>query len=92
METSETGLLYPAIFMSVAVVLAIFVRARYGLVGKKLFERIGPWWPTVIKIGSVATLLLWLIIWISVSPERRAELNKHYQDNAPWVIRDKADP
>jgi hypothetical protein len=92
METSETGLLYPAIFMSVAVVLAIFVRARYGPVGRKLIERIGPWWPKVIKIGSVVTLLLWLIIWISVSPERRAELNKHYQDNAPWVIRDKADP
>jgi hypothetical protein len=92
MEPPLSDLLIPAIALSLAIVLAIFVRARYGPVGRKLIERLGPWWPRIIKYGSLATLVLWLIIWITVSPERRAELNKHYEDNAPWVLRDKADP
>lgn len=87
-----SDLFIPVIALSLAVMLAILVRARYGLVGKKLIERLGPWWPRIIRYGSLLTLMLWLIIWITTSPERRAELNKHYEDNAPWVLRDKADP
>ncbi|MBE9552613.1 MAG: hypothetical protein IMF05_04020 [Proteobacteria bacterium] len=92
METSESGLNFLVVTLVSVVVLAIIVRRRYGLVGKRFIERLGPWWPRIIKIGSIATMVLWLIIWITVSPERRAELNKHYQDNAPWVVRDKSDP
>lgn len=92
MEPPVSKLLIPVIAVSLAVVLAIFVRARYGLVGKQLFDRLGPWWPRIIKYGSLATLILWLVIWITVSPERRAELKKHYEDTAPWIVRDKADP
>ncbi len=91
METSESGLSFVVVLLVSAVVLAIIIRRRYGLVGKKLIERMGPWWPRIIKIGSIATMVLWLIIWITVSPERRAELNKHYQDNAPWILRDGSD-
>lgn len=91
METSESGLNFLVVALVSVVVLAIIVRRRYGLVGKKLIERMGPWWPLIIKVGSIVTMVLWLIIWITVSPERRAELNKHYQDNAPWILRDGSD-
>jgi hypothetical protein len=91
METPESGLNFLVVALVSVVVLAIIVRRRYGLLGKKLIEQMGPWWPLIIKVGSVATMVLWLIIWITVSPERRAELNKHYEDNAPWVVRDKSD-
>lgn len=91
METSESGLNFLVVALVSVVVLAIIVRRRYGLVGKKLIERMGPWWPLIIKVGSIVTMVLWLIIWITVSPERRAELNKHYEDNAPWILRDGSD-
>jgi hypothetical protein len=91
METSESGLNFLVVVLVSVVVLAIIVRRRYGLVGKKLIERMGPWWPWIIKVGSIVTMVLWLIIWITVSPERRAELNKHYEDNAPWILRDGSD-
>lgn len=91
METSESGLSFVVVLLVSAVVLAIIIRRRYGPVGKQLIERMGPWWPLIIKVGSIATMVLWLIIWITVSPERRAELNKHYQDNAPWILRDGSD-
>jgi hypothetical protein len=92
MEAPETDLIFPVVVLLSAVVLAIIIRVRYGPVGKKLIERLGPWWPRIIKVGSVLTLILWLIIWVTVSPERRAELREHYDDNAPWVVRDKSDP
>lgn len=91
METSESGLSFVVVLLVSAIVLAIIIRRRYGPVGKQLIERMGPWWPLIIKVGSIATMVLWLIIWITVSPERRAELNKHYQDNAPWILRDGSD-
>lgn len=91
METSESGLSFVVVLLVSAIVLAIVIRRRYGPVGKQLIERMGPWWPLIIKVGSIATMVLWLIIWITVSPERRAELNKHYQDNAPWILRDGSD-
>ena len=92
METSDSGLSFVVVLLVSAIVVAMIIRRRYGPVGKQLIERMGPWWPWIIKVGSIATMVLWLIVWITVSPERRAELNKHYQDNAPWVVRDKSDP
>ena len=92
METPEYDLKFLAAVLVSAVIMAIFIRRRYGPVGKKLIEWMGPYWPLIIKIGSIATLVLWLVIWLSVSPERRAELRQHYDDNAPWVVRDKSDP
>lgn len=92
METLESGQNFLVIALLSAVFLAIIIRRRYGPVGKKLIERMGPSWPLIIKIGSVATLVLWLIVWVSVSPERRAVLRQHYDDNAPWVVRDESDP
>ena len=92
METPEPDLTFLVVALLSAVVLAIFIRRRYGPVGKQLFEWMGPWWPLIIKVGSVATLVLWIVVWISVSPERRAELRKHYDDNAPWVVRESVDP
>lgn len=91
MEAPETDPKVLVVVLLAAVFLAIIVRRRYGPVGKQLIERMGPWWPLIIKVGSIATLVLWLVIWVSVSPERRAELNKHYEDNAPWILRDGSD-
>ena len=92
METPEPGLNVLVVVLLSAVFLAIFIRRRYGPVSKQLIKWMGPYWPLIIKIGSIATLVLWLVIWLSVSPERRAELRQHYDDNAPWVVRDGSDP
>ena len=87
METPESGLKFLVIVILSAIFLAIFVKRRYGSVGRKLIERLGPRWPLILKVGSIATLVLWLIFWVAVSPERRAELQQFYEDNAPWVPR-----
>lgn len=92
METPEPGLNFLVVALLSAIFLAIIIRRRYGPVGKLLIERMGPRWPLIVKVGSIATLVLWLIVWVSVSPERRAELRQHYDDNAPWVVRDGSDP
>lgn len=92
METPEIDPKFLIVVLLSAVFLAILIRRRYGPVGKHLIEWMGPYWPMIIKIGSIATLLLWIIIWVTVSPERRAELQRHYEDNAPWIVRDKSDP
>jgi len=92
METPEPGQTFLVVALLSAVVLAILIRRRYGPVGKKLIEWMGPSWTLFIKIGSVVTLVLWLVVWVTVSPERRAELQKHYDDNAPWVVREGTDP
>lgn len=87
METPEASLKFLVVVLLSAVFLAIFVKRRYGAVGRKLMERMGPRWPLIVKIGSIATLVLWLVFWVAVSPERRAELRQFYEDNAPWVAR-----
>lgn len=87
METPESGLKFLVVILLSAVFLAIYIKRRYGPVGKQLIERMGPRWTLIIKIGSIATLVLWLIFWIVVSPDRRAELQQFYEDNAPWVVR-----
>lgn len=92
METPEYDLKFLAAILVSALIVTILIRRRYGPVGKKMIEWMGPYWPLIVKVGSIATLVLWIVIWITVSPERRAELKRHYEDNAPWVVRDKSDP
>ncbi len=87
METPESGLKFLVVVLLSAIFLAIFIKRRYGAVGKQLIGRMGPRWPLIIKVGSIATLVLWLIFWVAVSPERRAELQQFNEDNAPWVPR-----
>ena len=85
MEKPEYDLTVLIVVLLSAVFLAIFIRRRYGPVGKRLFDRLDRRWPLIIKIGSIATLVLWLVFWVSVSPERRAELRQYYEDNIPWT-------
>lgn len=87
MESPESSLKFMVVVVLSAIFLAIFIRRRYGAVGRKLIERIGPRWPRILKIGSIVTLVLWLVIWVLISPERRNELQKLYDENAPWVVR-----
>jgi uncharacterized integral membrane protein len=87
METPESGLKFLIVVFLSAILLAVFIKRRYGPVGKKLIEWMGSRWTLIIKIGSIATLVLWLIFWVAVSPERRAELKKFYDENTPWAVR-----
>jgi len=87
MEMPETGLKFLTVVFMSAILLAVFIKRRYGPVGKKLIEWMGPRWTHIIKVGSIATLVLWLIFWVAVSPEHRAELKKFYEENTPWAVR-----
>ena len=87
METSEESLKWAVAVLLSAAVVGVILRLRYGSVWRKLVLRLGPRWPLFIKIASVATLALWILVWVMVSPERRNELRQHYQETAPWVVR-----
>lgn len=88
MESPAASLKFLVVVVLSAIFLAYFIKRRYGPVGRKLIDRLGPHWPMAIKIGSIATLILWMIYWVAVSPERRAELERFYRENAPWVLHD----
>lgn len=88
METSESGLMILGTVLLAAVSVAIIIRRRYGRVGEKLIKRMGPRWTLIVNIGSIATLVFWLVFWVTVSPERSAELRQYFEDNTPWAVRD----
>lgn len=87
MDAAEASLKLAVVIVLSAVLAAIFILRRYGPIWPKLLARMGPRWPRIIKIGSVATLALWVLFWILVSPEQRAELRQFFEDSAPWVVR-----
>lgn len=88
METSEYGLKFLGAVLLAAVSIAILIRRRYGRVGEKLIARMGLRWTLIVRIGSIATLVFWLVFWVTVSPERSAELRQYFDDNIPWTVRD----
>jgi hypothetical protein len=87
METPEESLKWAVVIILLAVFVGVVVRLRYGSVWRKLVIRLGPRWPLFIKIASMATLAVWILVWVLVSPERRGELRQYYQETAPWVVR-----
>lgn len=88
METSESGLKILAAVLLLAFSVAILIRRRYGRVGEKLIERMGSTWTLIVKVGSIGTLVFWLVFWVTVSPERRAELRQYFDENTPWAVYD----
>jgi hypothetical protein len=52
----------------------------------------GSHWTLIVKVGSIATLVFWLVFWVTVSPERSAELRQYFDDNIPWTTHDGYDP
>ena len=92
METSESGLKILGAVLLLAFSVAILIRRRYGRVGEKLIERMGSSWTLIVKVGSIATLVFWLVFWVTVSPERRAELQQYFEENIPWAVYDGSDP
>ena len=92
METSESGLKILGAVLLLAFSVAILIRRRYGRVGEKLIERMGSHWTLIVKVGSIATLVFWLVFWVTVSPERQAELQQHFEENIPWAVYDESDP
>lgn len=88
MASSEESFKLAIIMLLSAVGLAIFIWRRYGSVWKTLLGRLGPYWPRFIAIASVATLGLWILFWVLVGPEQRAELKRTFEETAPWVLRD----
>ncbi len=87
MESPEESLKLAVVIVLSAVFLGVVVLRRYGPVWRKLVSRLGPRWPLLIKIASMATLALWVLFWVLVSPERRDELQQFYHESAPWVVR-----
>jgi len=87
METPEESLEWAIIIILSAVFLAVFFRRRYGPVWPRIRQRLGPRWPMFIKIGSMATLALWILLWVLAGPERSGELRMFYEQTAPWVAR-----
>jgi hypothetical protein len=71
----------------IVLVAAVFFRRRFGPVWPRVRQRLGPRWPLFIKIASVATLAIWILLWALASPERREESRQYYQETAPWVVR-----
>lgn len=87
MDSPEASLKLAIVVVLSAVFGAIFIQRRYGPVWPKILARLGPRWPRIIKIGSIATLALWVLFWILVSPEQRADLRRFFEESAPWVVR-----
>ena len=87
MDASEASLKLAVVIVLTAVIGAIFIQRRYGPVWPKILNRMGSRWPRIIKIGSMATLALWVLFWILVSPEQRDELRQFFEESAPWVVR-----
>lgn len=87
MDTAEASLKLAIVVVLSAVFAAIFIQRRFGPIWPKLMARMGPRWPRFIKIGSVATLALWVLFWVLVGPEQRAELRQFFEESAPWVVR-----
>ena len=87
METPEESLEWAIIIILSAVFLAVFFRRRYGPVWPRLRQRLGPRWTLLVKIFQVATLALWILFWVLVSPEQRGELQQYFEENSPWVAR-----
>ena len=68
------------------LMLGIKFRWRYGSMREMITNRLGPRWAQFIKIGALLSVVFWLLLWLLVSPERRAELQQFYEQTAPWVI------
>ncbi len=72
---------------AILIVTAVIFRRRFGPIWPRVRRRLGPRWPLFIKVASVATLAVWILLWALASPERREESRQHYQETAPWVVR-----
>ncbi len=68
----------------VLLVSAVYIRYKYGPIWPKLKQRLGPRWPLIIKIGSVATLVIWILLWALADPEQRGSLHEIFGENSPW--------
>ncbi len=70
---------------AVIILSAVFVRYRYGPIWPGLRRKLGPRWPLIIKIGSIATLALWILLWVLADPEQRGGLHQIFGENSPWT-------
>ena len=67
------------------VLVGLAIRRRYGSVWKTVVDRLGPRWPQAIRVGALLTVAAWLLVWLLIDAERRAELQRFYEQNAPWM-------
>ena len=72
---------------AVLILSAVFLRRRYGPVWPRIRQRLGPRWTVFVKIASVATLALWILLWVLASPEQRAKPIQFFEENPPWISR-----
>ncbi len=69
---------------AVIILSAGLVRYRYGPIWPKIKQRLGPHWPLIVKIGSVATLAIWILLWALADPEQGGGLHQIFGENSPW--------
>jgi hypothetical protein len=36
----------------------------------------------------MAILVVWMLFWVFIGPEQRAELKRVFQESTPWVVRE----
>lgn len=65
--------------------LGAVVRFRFGSVMAPLKARLGDRWPLLVRTLQIATVAIWLTVWLAIDGQRRAELQQFFQDNAPWM-------
>ncbi len=92
MASSEESLKLAIVMLLSAVGLAIVILRRYGSVWRTILNRLGRYWPRFVAYASAATLALWMLYWVFVGPEQRAELKRFFQDSAPWGFVKPAEP
>ena len=69
------------------VLVGLAVRRQFGSVWGAMVGRLGPRWAQAIRAGSLLTVAVWLLVWLLIDAERRAELQRFYEQNAPWMAR-----
>ncbi|MDA1326504.1 MAG: hypothetical protein O3C34_17395 [Proteobacteria bacterium] len=91
MDSSEESLKFALVMLLSAVALAVVILRRYGSVWRTILNRLGRHWPRFIACASIATMVLWMMYWAFVGREQRAELQRIFQESAPWGLVKPAD-
>ncbi|MCW8835118.1 MAG: hypothetical protein OQJ99_01970 [Rhodospirillales bacterium] len=80
-----TGADWTIIALVSLIMLGLTFRRRFGPILDPLKKRMGESWDTMIRAMQLVTVGVWILIWLLVDDTRRAELQRFFEENAPWM-------